>query len=760
MTGRSLRLAEAALWMLTLLALLTARRLFDSWDYLPLWLILAAGGHATAAVTRRQRWPMATAATIGLVLLAISVSLALYSETLFAGLMPTATTVRRAATDIAAAWDAFGIVEAPTSATPGFLLVGGAVIWLAAVAADTAAFRGRMLTEAMLPSLIMLAFVGALGTDDWRIRSAAAMVVACVAFAAAHGIHHTGGWVQIGPARRRRLSVPMRTALRFGGIVAVGAALIVPLLPGSDAPAIVSWKDLDGTVPASRVTISPLVNAQGRLTGVSGAELFRVRADRPAYWRVSGLGRFDGVVWGSEQLYSDAAELLGAPPPGDHLRQVVTVGALDSIWLPAAFEPVAYDGPHALYDAESGALVTDHSSELEPGFSYTVSSASRVPSLAVLVSATDEVPPEIAENYLELPEGFNERVIGLAADVTADASGPYAKSLALQNFFLKNFAYTLRVPSGHDSDRMEQFLFEDRRGYCEQFSGTYAAMARAVGLPSRVAVGFTPGELVDGEYIVRGEHYHAWPEVWIGDRWVYFEPTPGRGAPGAVAYTGVAPQQVVSGDPEAAGESGSGFIGALGLDDLEGTSGNLEGFVDVLDTEGSTQATGTWAEWIVIPFYAVLAVAGIWFISVPAAVRLRRALHHRRARGNPRATVEASWHDVAERLFELGLDQRLAETHREFAERVDRRVRINASELASLAEATQEACFAAHAPSPQTVVSARLNAHSLEARIQSGRSYWDRVTTACRPVALTGGPRARRRNGARLSERYVGTDAG
>ena len=760
MTRQSLRLAEVALWTLTLLAVLTARRLFDSWDYLPLWLILAAGGHATAAVTRRQRWPMAIAATIGLVLLAISVSLALYSDTLLAGLMPTAATVRQAAADIAAAWDAFGIVEAPTTATPGFLLVGGAIIWLGAVAADTSAFRRRLLIEAMLPSLIMLAFVGALGTDGWRIRSAAFMVVACVGFAAAHGIHHTGGWVQIGPARRRRVSVPMRTALRFGGIVAVGAALIVPLLPGTDAPAIVSWKDFDGTATASRVTISPLVNAQGRLTGVSGAELFRVRAERPAYWRVSGLGRFDGTVWGSEQLYSDAAELLSAPPPGDHLRQEVTIGALDSIWLPAAFEPVAYDGPHALYDAESGALVTDHSMELEPEFSYTVSSAIRVPSVAALVSATDDVPPEIAANYLELPEGFNERVVELAAEVTADVSGPYAKSLALQNFFLENFAYALRVPSGHDTERMEQFLFEDRRGYCEQFSGTYAAMARAVGLPSRVAVDFTPGELVDGEYIVRGEHYHAWPEVWIGGRWVYFEPTPGRGAPGAVVYTGVAPQQVVSGDPEAAGEAGSGFIGALGRDDLEGTSGILEGFVDVLDTEGSNQATGSWADWVVIPFYSVAAVAGVWLISVPAVVRLRRALHHRRARGNPRATVEASWHDVAERLFELGLDQRRAETHTEFATRVDRRLRMDASELASLAAATQEACFAADPPSPQTVVSARLDAHSLEARIRSGRSYWDRVATACRPIALTAGPRSRRRNGARLSEQYVGTDAG
>ena len=68
-------------------------------------------------------------------------------------------------------------------------------------------------------------------------------------------------------------------------------------------------------------------------------------------------------------------------------------------------------------------------------------------------------------------------------------------------------------------------------------------MARSIGLPSRVAVGFTPGvtdEVDRNLYSVRGEHAHAWPEVYInGAGWVAFEPTPHRGAPGAANYTGV-----------------------------------------------------------------------------------------------------------------------------------------------------------------------------------------------------------------------------
>ena len=70
-------------------------------------------------------------------------------------------------------------------------------------------------------------------------------------------------------------------------------------------------------------------------------------------------------------------------------------------------------------------------------------------------------------------------------------------------------------------------------------------MARSVGMPARVAVGFTPGLTQgDGSRVVLGRNAHAWPEVWFdGIGWVPFEPTPGRGAPGSESYTGVPPAQ-------------------------------------------------------------------------------------------------------------------------------------------------------------------------------------------------------------------------
>ncbi|WP_419841501.1 transglutaminase TgpA family protein [Candidatus Poriferisodalis sp.] len=746
MSRRSLWQVEITLWLLTLLTVLGARRLFDAWDYLPLWLMAALGGHASAALTRRQRWPVAVAAAASALTLVLVEGLALYPSTLWLRLLPSTETFRQASADVTAAWDAFGIVEAPTPAAAGFLLVGGAVVWIAAFTADALALRTGSAGLALVPAFAMFAFVAALGTDAWGIRSAAAMVLCTVAFVAAHGVHHSADRTRVGSLNRRRATVPMRTALRLGTAAAVCAALTVPLLPGSDAPAIVSWKDLDGTVPAARVTISPLVNAQGRLVGSSGAELFRVRADAPAYWRVSGLSRFDGRFWGSEQTYRSAARHLLATADDELLNQQFTIGALDSVWLPAAYEPRAYDGPDALYDPETGTLVTEHSSELAPAMTYSVSSKIDIPSVVELMAAGGDVPADVSEQYLALPDGFSPRVADLAADLAADAVGPYAQALALQNFFLDNFVYALSVPGGHDADRMEQFLFDERRGYCEQFAGTYAAMARSIGLPARVAVGFTPGELIDGEYVVRGEHYHAWPEVWIAGRWVYFEPTPGRGAPGAVTYTGVAAQQAVSGDPDAAGESGSGFIGALGLEDLEGLSADLEGFVDVFDAEGSQAPAGQWSEWLVVPFYAALAVGVLWLVTVYSAVRVRRVLHHRRARSDTRAGVGAAWGDVAETLFDVGIDRRAAETHAEFAQRAGRRLRIDSGELRELAHVAQAAVYSAEPPTQAAVAQAKTDARRLESRIRSLRSRWDRLRTACGTAALVAGPRSRRRH--------------
>ena len=168
--------------------------------------------------------------------------------------------------------------------------------------------------------------------------------------------------------------------------------------------------------------------------------------------------------------------------------------------------------------------------------------------LLQLRTASTEIPDDIAERYTQLPADFPELATDEAVRITGEAATPYDKALALQNYLRSDrFTYDKEVGAGHSTEALLTFLFETRRGYCEQFAATFAALARAVGLPSRVAVGFTPGIQDDNDptlFRVWGIHAHAWPEVYLGEYgWVPFEPTISRGPPGAPEWLGIEEQQ-------------------------------------------------------------------------------------------------------------------------------------------------------------------------------------------------------------------------
>jgi transglutaminase-like putative cysteine protease len=202
------------------------------------------------------------------------------------------------------------------------------------------------------------------------------------------------------------------------------------------------------------------------------------------------------------------------------------------------------------WDEVSGTLIVDTDIPTADGLAYDVTSELPQHDAAQLAAASTQIPDDIRERYLALPPDFPESIRNKAREVVAGATSVYDASRRLQDFF-RDFEYDLDVGKGHSEQAMEHFVLELRRGYCEQFAGSYAAMARSIGIPARVAVGFTPGVTDPTDpnvYRVRGEHAHAWPEVYLGEYgWVAFEPTPGRGAPFAEQYTGVPEQQAASG---------------------------------------------------------------------------------------------------------------------------------------------------------------------------------------------------------------------
>ncbi|MEZ5228053.1 MAG: transglutaminase-like domain-containing protein [Acidimicrobiales bacterium] len=195
-------------------------------------------------------------------------------------------------------------------------------------------------------------------------------------------------------------------------------------------------------------------------------------------------------------------------------------------------------------------------------------------------------------------------------------------------------------------DPIEQFLAE-RIGFCQQFSGTFAAMARSLGIPARVAVGFTWGDPVDGKpntYRVTGRHAHAWPEVYFeGFGWVAFEPTPGRGAPGAT-HTGLDPRQdsPVEATPTTPTTVDPGSVVPPTLPDDFLVD---PGFADTGDTTTATDP-GFTIPWRLV---AVVAALAAYCLGMPALARLRRARRWAAA-STPAEQIEAIWSNLSDDL--------------------------------------------------------------------------------------------------------------
>ncbi len=123
----------------------------------------------------------------------------------------------------------------------------------------------------------------------------------------------------------------------------------------------------------------------------------------------------------------------------------------------------------------------------------------------------------------------------LATELASPAGTSYDKAKAVEDWLFSNTTVgkgTHRLPAGEDP--IERFLFADRQGSAEQAASAMVLMLRSVGIPSRVAVGFLPGDryALGGEFVVRARHAHAWVESWFpGYGWVAFDPS-GRGAAG------------------------------------------------------------------------------------------------------------------------------------------------------------------------------------------------------------------------------------
>lgn len=282
------------------------------------------------------------------------------------------------------------------------------------------------------------------------------------------------------------------------------------------------------------------------LEAVQPVELFRVNSDAAAYWRLTTLLEYGGEEFRLPRRSLERIDGEVASGTGDRrIRQQVQILSLEGRLVPATAEPVQAAGSSGgtelslSLDRDTSTLVAVR--DLAPGDLFTIVSNMTQPTPDELRAATTEPTDPI---LVEVPADLTTEVGELAVDVTSGAATSYDSALTLQNWFRSEFDYRAGAIDGHSADDLDEFL-DVREGDAEQFSAAFALMARTLGLPTRVAVGFTPGVLnQEGWYSVTDAQSHSWPEVWFDDiGWIPFEPTPGRGVPGAEPAAGVPAEQ-------------------------------------------------------------------------------------------------------------------------------------------------------------------------------------------------------------------------
>jgi transglutaminase-like putative cysteine protease len=660
-------------------------RSFSDWPFVTDMAAVVVAGHGAGLILRRLRIPAWLAVPAMATVLAWTVLVLYYPDT-FSWALPTSDTWSLLREQLTTVREEFRTAVAPVDYGGGWDVLAAIGLATAVLLADVFAFRADARAETLVPGGVLFVFVGALGDERLRIVSAAVVVGVGVATTVTLRSYHAE------PARGDAPSAGRRwpAAIAFGVVVAAVAGLIGPRLPGADAAPIYETSGGGGAQ-----VVSPLVDIRSRLTNTSPVELFRVSADAASYWRLSALPDFDGTTWGLPERELRRIEAPPSSPSDPGNLQRITIGALGGTLVPAAPDPRNASPQERLkWSPETSTIVTTDR-DLRRGDTIEIVSTSPQVDAATLSAATSAAPPDPI--YTRFPRDLPAVVEATAREVTADATNTFEAALALETWFKSGlFEYSLEVQRGHSNSAIESFL-EKRVGYCEQFAGTYAAMLRTLGIPSRVAVGFTWGvEVGDGEYSVLGRNAHAWPEVWFdGIGWMIFDPTPGRSAPNAQSYNTLAPQQDTSagpGDIEGA-DPGAGPPVTVDAAPVGEPGMAIPDFANDPAGEPPTPATpaagddnGTQWPWLV--GLGLLGAA----IAAPSVVR---DIRRRRMSQSVDQQLADSWRRATGAVSAAGVPLRPSDTPAEVAARTARQIPWVNRPMSSLAEVVTEATYRA-----------------------------------------------------------------
>ena len=478
------------------------------------------------------------------------------------GVLPTPTTLTTVQDTLSAGFDVAQRYSAPVPPSAGLTLMTIGFIAFVAIVVDLLAAGLGRAPLAGLPLLALYSVpVASLpdGVPAIVFIPGAAAYLALLMVSERERLAHWGRHVARTGHTDRNDTIDtsgLTSAGRRLSVYAIATAVVLPLLVPTFTHTLFHGQAGLGNGDGTRLSFSdPMVSLATSLHQKAAVDLIDVTTDTPpSYLRLAVLNDPGPNAWTNSDIRLDATlptdQRLPAPtglsPDVARVARSMNVGLAssfprDSVWLPVPYAvtsmnlDIGFGGqPDDFGYVTSDQTVTSRASgALSHVQNYSVSYDQVEPTEGQLVDATP-APADIVTNYEKVPAGVPAVVGEDARNVTANATNDYQRALDLQSFFRdsNDFTYDLNTGYGYGYQAMAKFL-QVRRGFCQHFAATMAMMAREIGIPSRVVVGFLNPTRLDsnGTYVFTSHDAHAWPELYFGGvGWVRFEPTPGNGA--------------------------------------------------------------------------------------------------------------------------------------------------------------------------------------------------------------------------------------
>lgn len=661
--------------------------------------IVVAG---VGTLTRLRRLPVVVCLAAGILGLVLYLNLAFEAGWSYGHLLPTLSSLRHLGGLVRTGLNESAKYAPPAPQMSGLLLLASGGIGIVALLTDLIAVRMRSVALAGIPLLLLV-------TEPFTVSASRSWVGTLIAFClgtsgylgmlAAESRQRIRDWE---PPRPGTSGGPDTSALsaagRRVGLTSVVLALCLPLfIPGlhdtrllGGQPGIGGRGGAGGSgapgFPSAQAALSQELQSGTPQPVLSYRHTLSSGSATPQYLQLYALDELTDTA--AFQLSDAPAQALTATgelpvPPGltgispagptgpatpygpvvattvhisPSIQQATATVDGKTVWvLPVPYPAFKVVPSAGTWQATRTGLMVYSDNTQVAGLDYSLQSLDEQPAESAL-EAAGPPPADIARDYESLPASYRQEpgLKAFATGITAGYNDSFEKALALQKWFDGGgFSYTLKAPSIGTAAQLATFIEATKKGYCQQFAVAMAVLARFLGIPSRVAIGFTSGKRqLDGSYLVTTHDAHEWPELYFsGFGWLRFEPTPtgpaGQGSATTPSYSTLRPLSVGGAAPPTlptAGPSARASGRAL-------APGNVFGEVPTGGQSTIHKRSGV-TPWEIFG----LVVAGLLVVGLVAPALARLAIRRRRwgraTRGGDTDLAHAAWRELQDDLID------------------------------------------------------------------------------------------------------------